>query len=340
MNDLPEPLTPPDCDLRDFQFMPLDVVRFSQSDLVALEDPAAVLANTLLWCASWHSLPAASLTDDDRVLARLSGYGRGLAEWEAIRAGALRGWVKCSDGRLYHPVVAEKARDAWAGKLKQRYRTLCATVRKHNERNPNDKIEPPDFDAWNDGGRPSNVTRDKDGTSRVTLTAVTRKKPSSSRSGHAKNRSKGEGEGEGEGYIVIEEPTGSSRPPAVGSVSDAFAAYEAMRREIVQGARPIQLSADRRRKLASRLSEIGGPEQWAHVLDAVRRSPFLRGETSRNGLVATIDWLIEPRNLRKVMEGNYDDNPDGSNVGGGRGSGVRPSAAQSIAAARRLIGPQ
>jgi hypothetical protein len=58
-------------------------------------------------------VPAASLPDDDLILARLLGYGRDLKGWKKVRAaGGLRGWVKCSDGRLYHPVVAAKAQEA------------------------------------------------------------------------------------------------------------------------------------------------------------------------------------------------------------------------------------
>src|SRR5206468_1546129 len=44
------------------------------------------------------------------------------AEWERIKDLALDGWVRCSDGRLYHPVVAEKAREAWEQKLQYRER--------------------------------------------------------------------------------------------------------------------------------------------------------------------------------------------------------------------------
>ncbi|QHJ01642.1 hypothetical protein GT347_20180 [Xylophilus rhododendri] len=46
--------------------------------------------------------------------------------WKDVRSGALRGWVLCSDGRLYHPVVSEKALIAWAKKE--------ATARKINRR--------------------------------------------------------------------------------------------------------------------------------------------------------------------------------------------------------------
>lgn len=121
--ELPDPLTPPDCDLRDFSFMPLDVVRLRDSDLAAIEDPEAFRAAVISWCVSWHQVPAASLPDDDAVLCRLLGYGRDIGTWRHVReAGGLHGWIKRNDGRLYHPVVAEKANEAWQRKQKQRRR--------------------------------------------------------------------------------------------------------------------------------------------------------------------------------------------------------------------------
>ena len=117
---LPAPLVPADCDLQDFAFMPLDVQRLRSSDLAAVEQPMACWCAVMLWCASWHQVPAASLPDDDRVLANLAGFGRDIAGWQVVRAGALRGFVMAQDGRWYHPVVAEKALEAWLEKLAQR----------------------------------------------------------------------------------------------------------------------------------------------------------------------------------------------------------------------------
>lgn len=149
MTSLLHPLTRPDCDLRDFSFMPLDVVRLRDSELSALSSGDEFRCAVLLWCASWHQIPAASLPDDDVILSQLAGFGRVVKEWRKVRVGSLRGWVKCADGRLYHPVVAEKARDAWTAKLKQRWVTECARVKKHCQRH---KIDPPlsvpDFDEW------------------------------------------------------------------------------------------------------------------------------------------------------------------------------------------------
>lgn len=117
-----EPIDPPvepDTDLRDFEFMPLSVQRVCDSDLVAECSGDEIAAALLLWCKAWHQVPASSLPDNDHVLAMLAGCGRGahaLERWSTIKAGAMRGFEKASDGLLYHPVIAEKAREAWVRK--------------------------------------------------------------------------------------------------------------------------------------------------------------------------------------------------------------------------------
>ena len=104
------PLVPPDVDLRRRADMPLDVETLLDSDMFALASGEAFRAAVALWCRSWHQVPAASLPDNDKVLAMLSMAG---SRWRQVRTMALRGWVKASDGRLYHPVVARKAVEAW-----------------------------------------------------------------------------------------------------------------------------------------------------------------------------------------------------------------------------------
>ncbi len=118
--DLPAPLTPSDCDLRDFAFMPVDTVRLLDSDMFALSTGDEFKAAMTLWCKAWQQVPAGSLPADDRVLAHLSGAG---AKWKKLKTIALRGFVECSDGRLYHPVVCEKAIEAWAKKMSYRERS-------------------------------------------------------------------------------------------------------------------------------------------------------------------------------------------------------------------------
>lgn len=130
MIELPQPLTPADCNLRDFLFMPLDVARLRDSKGVTILTGDEFRCSVLLWCAAWHQVPAASLPDDDIELAQIAGFGRVIRAWKKVREGALRGWVKCSDGRLYHPVVAEKANEAWAGRVKYREEKEKERIRK------------------------------------------------------------------------------------------------------------------------------------------------------------------------------------------------------------------
>ncbi|MDE7547872.1 DUF1376 domain-containing protein [Acetobacter fabarum] len=115
----PAPMTPPQSDLRGLPFMPLDTCRLLDSDLFALSTGDGFKCAVALWCKAWQQVPAGSLPHNDRVLAHLSGAG---GRWPTLRAVALHGWVVCSDGRLYHPVIAQKANQAWKARLAQRAR--------------------------------------------------------------------------------------------------------------------------------------------------------------------------------------------------------------------------
>ena len=110
MNELPEPLTPQDCDLRSVKHIPIDVRRLRDSDFCALANGWEFKAGIMLYLASWHQVPAASLPDEDEALRVLSKVGK---HWRRSKSVALRGWINCSDGRLYHPFIAKLANDAW-----------------------------------------------------------------------------------------------------------------------------------------------------------------------------------------------------------------------------------
>ena len=122
----PAPLTS-NIDLRGYAFMPLDVARLRDSDLATTATGEEFRAAVLLWCASWHQVPAASLPTDDVLLAKLAGFGRDRKSWLTVKNGALHGFVLCSDGRLYHPVIAEKAIEAFERREAYRKRTAAAT---------------------------------------------------------------------------------------------------------------------------------------------------------------------------------------------------------------------
>jgi Protein of unknown function (DUF1376) len=124
----PEPLVPPDCDLRGFSGFMLDVDRLLASELVAIGKPDECWAAVMLWCRAWKQTPAGSLPNDERVLAAFSGAG---SRWTKVRSMALRGFILCKDGRLYHHVLAEQVMSAW-GK-RQTYRNDQERLRKWRE---------------------------------------------------------------------------------------------------------------------------------------------------------------------------------------------------------------
>jgi hypothetical protein len=196
------PLTPPDCDLQDFHFMPLHVARLRDSDLAAEESPEACWYAVLLWAASWHQLPAGSLPSNDAVLMRLVGLGRDHRTWKKHRDGALRGFVTCDDGRLYHPVVAEQVISAWKGKIEQRHRAECARIKKGNQRNGTD-LPCPDFVAF----ASSNYAESVPFLSLGTAESVPRETPSK-----REGERKGQGQGQGQGEYKEEEPPQTPPP--------------------------------------------------------------------------------------------------------------------------------
>lgn len=111
MDDLPEPLISPEVDIAGFGGFMLDVDRLLASELVALATPEESWCAFMLWCRAWQQRPAGSLPNDERVLASFSRAG---ARWKKVRAMALHGFILCSDGRLYHPVVCAQVMKAWA----------------------------------------------------------------------------------------------------------------------------------------------------------------------------------------------------------------------------------
>ncbi len=253
-------MTPADCDLQDFPFMPLDVARLRDSDLASDESPEACWAAVLLWAASWHQVPAASMPDNDNWIAKQAGYaqrGKIAREWAAVRNGAMRGWVKCSDGRLYHPVVAEKACDAWKAKIVQRWKNECARIKKHNQRHGT-TIPQPDFVSWTEAGcpqgQPLSVPRDK-------------KADGGDNTGDSPSKRQGEGQRQGQGEIKPSVPngTGAAAPP---TAEDQLAL---MKKEIWGAGKALFASKGIAEANAGKiLGQLLGKYSIEIVLDAVR----------------------------------------------------------------------
>lgn len=69
----------------------------------------------------------------------------------------------------------------------------------------------------------------------------------------------------------------------------------------------VQRVGDKRERSARiRLKELGGMDGWAVCMDKIRNGPWLLGK--KGDWKCTFDWILNPNNLTKVMEGNYDNN--------------------------------
>lgn len=114
MNEtLPAPPVPPGLCLRHLPYLPLKIKELQNSTLVRKAPGDAFRAAVLLWMAAWWETPAASLPNDETELMAIAGYLRGgETAWAAIRAEAMRGFVLCADGRLYHGTLVTAALEA------------------------------------------------------------------------------------------------------------------------------------------------------------------------------------------------------------------------------------
>jgi hypothetical protein len=105
-NELPHPPYPADLRARGFTF-PLDWELLEQSKTWKLTQDRRHLRPWLmmLWAVSWKNAPCGSFDDDDEDIAL--SIGMDLPTFQANREVLMRGWVRHSDGRLYHTALTK-----------------------------------------------------------------------------------------------------------------------------------------------------------------------------------------------------------------------------------------
>ncbi|MBO9380436.1 DUF1376 domain-containing protein [Sphingomonas histidinilytica] len=333
----PAPLTPPDADLQDFPFMPLHVARLRDSDLAAEEHPEACWYAVLLWAASWHQIPAGSLPDNDTVLMRLVGLGRDSRTWKKHRGGALRSFVKCADGRLYHPVVAEQVIERWQRKVEQRHRTECARIKKANQRNGTEH-PCPDFESYATANFPASVPY----LSFETRTSVPEDTPplSSGTDADVPRETGSKGEGEGEGDSIIDDVDDDARAPAPADASpphDPISLAAELCR--IGGVRHLEPNAINRHVDQAREWLNDGFDPDTEIIPAIRDA--VASATTTIHSLKFFDPSIRQARARKEAH-DHGHEPQVRNragrAGAGGGGGLCASPAEAILAARRNLG--
>lgn len=84
----------------------IDTERIRQSDTWALAPAETRPWLLMLWMVAWEQTPCGSMPNDDVLIAaRLGLTPKVFAKQRAV---LMRGWWLAEDGRLYHPVIAER----------------------------------------------------------------------------------------------------------------------------------------------------------------------------------------------------------------------------------------
>lgn len=336
---LPAPLVPAEVDLRDFQYMELDVRRLRDSRFGAEVSGDAFRAGVMLWCASWHQVPAGSLPDDDIELANLAGYGRFVKEWKKSRDQALQGFTKCSDGRLYHETVCEKATQAWNAKLQHQYERAKDRLRKANKARASETPPRPPlleltFDAWNlqrlDGGIPMEKAEASAGIPQNQPAEKSGIPPENPLRGNGEGTEK-ERNGEGTDISCVGAPNAAAPPPPPVPPESASVAKAPPTPRTARGER---LAEDWQLPKAWGDWALGEYPQW--TTDKVRREAagFRDHWVAKTGKdAAKLDWLATWRNwCRDPLAHRDDPKPNG------RSGPVIDIEARNADAKRQLFG--
>jgi Protein of unknown function (DUF1376) len=280
----PLPMVSTEVDLTDFKFMPLEVARLRRSKawLICKRRPELAFYMLNLWTASWHERPAGSLEDDDDVLADAAMCPP--ERWAEVKADALRGWVKCSDGRLYHPVVAEKVAESWHGKVLRRWSNECDRIRKENRRREDighDALPLPSKPERNSISIPAEFHKTTDGI------------PAENALKERDREGTGTGKGESKKDSSPEDPQILA---AINAWNDAASRHPRWPKP------QSPLSEARRKLLRARITDAGGIPGFLDVLAKAEASQFICDDMKGWSL----DWFLKAANFTKVREGNYD----------------------------------
>ena len=136
--EFPAPLVASDVDCSDLDGFMLNAERLMSSELLALHGNDILGAAILLWCRAWKQKPAASLPDNDRVNAAFARLT--VAKFRKVKEAVLRGFVKCSDGRLYHSFLATVATNSYQRKVAFRKKREVDSTRLRSWRDSSAKL--------------------------------------------------------------------------------------------------------------------------------------------------------------------------------------------------------
>ena len=252
-NEIPDPPYSSETRAKGLMF-DIDVERLYQSKtwLIAPADLKPWLLR--LWVESWRSIPVGAFEDDDELIAARIQMPENL--FQAHRKILMRGWVRHSDGHLYHPTITELVMKIVEWRGRERARKEEYRERKERERRE---------------AMPENVPRDRRGTDVVSHGKDDTSSSSSSSSTSAI--------AEGEANASVQQLTDSP-------VVKVFAHWQATMKH-------PRAKLDRKRKvaIASRLKDGYSVEELKNAVDGCRASAWHQGKNQDGKVFDDIELI-------------------------------------------------
>ena len=289
----PEPPYPADTRSRGWKFE-LDLERIVDSDTWQVAPPDLRPWLLMLWAMSWRCTPTGALPGDDYLIA--ARIGMPLTMFQTYRETLLRGWIRHSDGKLYHETITERVVSMLAMRAGEKKRQADYRAKKQR-----------DTPSVTDGH--GEVTRDK----RVNTTPEPEPVP------RTLDALPPDG-----GRVV-----GADAPPTPKAAKvhddcppcphDAIVA--AYHEELPTCPKVLEWNERRKSYLRGRWrakwsekrfgDQAGGIDYFRRYMKHVAKSRFLTGQApaqpGRKVFVANLEWLLRPENWTKVIEGSFHD---------------------------------
>jgi hypothetical protein len=307
--DLPAPLSPRDCDLRGLEWMPLFGYRLKGSDTwrsASLEARGVMIP---LWWTAWSEAPAGSLPDDDAFMASACGI-TDMRIWKRLREVVLRGFVMCSDGRFYHPVLCVEAKRTWEKRVKARTKK-AAQREEFMQRCSSAATAPLQPCSSAATGLLQDCIAEVNNNSDLASTVpgdVPDDRTGQDRTEEREEEDKGSPSAPcGEIATPQEELLPSAtvhRIRVLDDVPQAVVMWNEM--AAAHGLPKVQsVTETRRRLLRARLKEAGGLDGWKHCLEVIAGTPFLLGLEGSRSWRADFDFVVKAGSFTKIMEGGF-----------------------------------
>lgn len=297
-NTLSDPPYPADTRARGWRFE-LEPERLVTSDTWDLAQADMRPWLLMLWFTAWRQSPCGSLpAEDDMVAAKI---GMPVRVFSANRDILMRGWYRCSDGRLYHAVITELVERMRDGRKSER-------DKKARQRSQEDQPLTPNVPGDN-LGTPGGVPGESTG---------------SPATGTGTGTGTGEKKEEPTVLLVASADADPTNPPSKG-----FKVSPCPTQEIVDlyhqhlpGLPAVAvLNQSRRTAISARWREVcgadkldrkGGLDFFGWFFPHVASSDFLMGRVAgKSGRVwkADLDFLMTAGKFPKVIEGSYHQPP-------------------------------